>query len=273
MFHKGKPTLKISSTIWQPFFPRSQCVNPEARRNVPEPSLDRSDVESVWPVPDRFQPLQAVLGNIYANIYFTPTHHRHPISRSYGARHGAYAVRNWENIRRPITAPNNTCIYKICNPISINHTWLKAIMCSCFSSTEKSLTIRQHCRSNAVRYWTLFYQRNGGQHRTWTILYSHPPETPHILPPRASYGAHAVRNLQLLIHIFVIMLVTIICLRCFRSDYTECHSLVMSQLWQLLCCQIFHNILYSYTVVNTTEREPYLWRTFSAPSGTSLHSI
>ena len=114
------------------FFSRSQCVNPEARRNVPEPSRDQSDAESVWLVPDRFQPLQAVLENIYANIYFTPTHHRHPISRSYGARHGAYAVRNSENIRRPITAPNITCIYKICNPISINHTWLKAIMCSCF---------------------------------------------------------------------------------------------------------------------------------------------
>ena len=99
------------------FFPRSQCVNPEAGRNVPEPSRDQSDAESVWLVLDRFQPLQAVLGNIYANIYFTPTHHRHPISHSYGARHGAYAVRNSENIRRPITAPNNTCIYKICNPI------------------------------------------------------------------------------------------------------------------------------------------------------------
>ena len=99
------------------FFPRTQCVNPEARRNVPEPSRNQSDAESFWLVPDRFQPLQAVLGNIYANIYFTPTHHRHLISRSYGARYGAYPVRNSENIRRPITTPSNTCIYKICNPI------------------------------------------------------------------------------------------------------------------------------------------------------------
>ena len=112
-------------------------------------------------------------------------------------------------------------------------------------------------------------QHNGGKHRTWTILYSHSPETPHISPPRASYGAHAVGNLQMRIHIFVIMLVTITCLCYFRSDYTECRSLAISQRWQLSCCQIFHNILYSNTAANT-EREPHLWRTFSKPH-TALH--
>ena len=104
-FIKEKRLWKCRLQYDSLFFSRSQCVNPEARRNVPDPSRDQSDAESVWLVPDRFQPLQGVLGNIYANTYFTPTHHRHPISRSYGARHGAYAVRNSENIRRPITAP------------------------------------------------------------------------------------------------------------------------------------------------------------------------
>ena len=81
---------------------RPQCVNPEAQRNVPEPNQNQSNAESVWLVPDWLQSLEAILGNIYANIYLTSTHHRHPISCSYGRDMGRML---WKT-RRTFIAPS-----------------------------------------------------------------------------------------------------------------------------------------------------------------------
>ena len=69
---------------------------------------------------------------------FMQTHILHPLitDTPYLALTGQGMGRMLWETRRTFVAPsrhrNNTCIYKICNPISINHTWLKAIMCSFF---------------------------------------------------------------------------------------------------------------------------------------------